>query len=184
MFTNLIIQKESGLTASKHIVMLSARTMNYAYLIALPLTKQGCDPSAVGSCWSTQMKCSLYCKCCFSSSEMLLIFEYDFFLIYCQYKRNSDLCKNRRKYAKGEEKSHRITESLRFEKTLRIIKSTHNLTRSMVCNYGVCWMYWSVLVSAVIKVPQGNSPSVCLKDGSSCIVCCLLPFFFFFSFFK
>lgn len=40
MFTNLIIQKESGLTASKHIVMLSARTMNYASLIALRLTKQ------------------------------------------------------------------------------------------------------------------------------------------------
>lgn len=46
-----------GLTASKHIVMLSARTMNYACLIALRLTKQCSDPSAVGSCRSTQLRC-------------------------------------------------------------------------------------------------------------------------------
>lgn len=56
MFTNLIIQKESGLTASEHIVMLSARTMNYASLIALCLAKQHCHPSAVGSRRSTQLR--------------------------------------------------------------------------------------------------------------------------------
>lgn len=60
MFTNLIIQmrlrKESGLAASKHIVMLSAETMNYVSLIAPCLTQKHCDPSAVGSQRSTKLR--------------------------------------------------------------------------------------------------------------------------------
>lgn len=49
MFTNLITQKESGLAASKHVVMLSAGTMNYVSLIAPCLTQKHYNPSAVGS---------------------------------------------------------------------------------------------------------------------------------------
>lgn len=56
MFTNLIIQKGSGLAASKHIVMLSAGTLNYVSLIALCLIQKHCDPSAVGSQRSTQLR--------------------------------------------------------------------------------------------------------------------------------
>lgn len=49
MFINLIIQKESVLAAPKHIVMLSAGTMNYVSLTAPCLIQNHYDPSALGS---------------------------------------------------------------------------------------------------------------------------------------
>lgn len=56
MFTKLVIQKESGLEASKHIVMLSAETMNYVSLTAPCLTQNHYDPSALGSQRPTQLR--------------------------------------------------------------------------------------------------------------------------------